>query len=67
MGGTLTIGGNASLTSLDGRPSLTTVTWLLLIQDNACLSQAEAEAFAAFINVDGAVTVSGNGADFPCN
>ena len=38
----------------------------LRISNTDCLSQAEAEAFAASISVGGYVTVEGNGADYPC-
>jgi len=54
------------LSSLE-MPSLTTVGRQLYIHANACLSQDEAEVFAASIDVGGDVIVSGNGANYPCN
>ena len=69
VGGSLEFEGNASLTSLSGLSSLTsvgTVGHRLSIKSNACLSQDEAEAFAAAL---GASTeyVYDNGANYPCN
>jgi len=37
------------------------------IRNNDCLSQAEAEAFAAGVSVGGSVTVVFNGANYPCD
>jgi len=48
-------------------PALTSVTDLLLITDNDCLSRAEAEAFAAGDSVNAYCYVSDNGANHPCN
>lgn len=67
VGGILHINYNDSLTDLRGLPSLTTVVAGLEIKGNDCLSQAEAEAFAASLDVQGFVGVSGNGGDFPCD
>ena len=58
---------NGSLTSLDGLSSLETVSWDLGIWDNDCLSQGEAEAFAAGLIAGGVVDVYDNGANYPCN
>ena len=38
----------------------------LFILDNVCLSQEEAEAYAASIEVGGTVAVKNNGANYPC-
>ena len=70
VGGDLYVYDNAFLTSLAGFTSLATVGGDLNISYNStvynCLSQAEAEAFAATINVAGSIDVSGNGAYIPC-
>ncbi len=67
VGDTLMITLNDSLTGLDGLSSLTTIGGALSIQNNLCLSQAEAETFAASISVGGNVSVTNNGANYPCN
>ena len=67
VNGGLTIGANTALTSLEGMSGLTTVVGDLYLRGNDCLSQAEAEAFAARISVGGGVTVYDNGANYPCN
>jgi len=51
---------NQALMSLDGLSGLKTVRGDLTIKDNPELSQAEAEAFAARIDVAGSIEVSGN-------
>ena len=61
------ISDNAALRSLDGLSSLTSVAGWLGIYANDCLSQTEAETFTAALTVDGIVSVSSNGANFPCN
>ena len=65
VGAGLTIRENDALTSLEGLSSLTSVSVALWIQDNACLSQAEAEAFAAGVG-ESTEFVYGNGANYPC-
>ena len=67
VGGDLWISHNASLASLAGFATQTTVGGALLINGNDCLRQSEAEAFAASIEVQGAVDVYDNGANYPCN
>lgn len=67
MGGSLWILSNPSLTSLEGRASLDSVGEDLSIRYNACLSQDEAEAFAASIDVGGTLYLSDNGANYPCD
>ena len=67
VGGALYIGWNPALTSLDGLSSLTSVGGYLYIQLNDCLDQAEAEVFAASLDVWGDVTVEDNGVNHPCN
>ena len=79
MSALTTVGGpmklnDTTLTSLDGLSSLTSVgiystayDGSLCIHGNACLSQDEAEAFAAGLDVVGHVTVSQNGEDYPCD
>ena len=57
----LSIYRNDSLGSLDGLSSLVSVGGSLYIQDNASLCQADAEAFAASVEVVGSVTVADNG------
>ena len=63
----LEISTNNSLTSLDGLSNTVSVDGDLNISHNDCLSQTEAEAFAAGITVGGTVTVEDNGANYPCN
>ena len=67
VGGILHINHNDALTGLGGLPSLTTVVGGLEIKGNDCLNQAEADTFAAALDVQGFVSVSGNGGDFPCD
>ena len=57
---------NDSLSSLDGLSNLKSVGSSLRIANNPCLSQDEAEAFAASLDVGYTITVEDNGADYPC-
>jgi hypothetical protein len=59
------ISANPSLTTLDGLDALTTVEDLF-ISGNPLLPQAEAEAFAATVDVGGEVVVCGNLDGPPC-
>ena len=67
VGDDLYIWDNDALTSLGGLPGLTTVGGYLDISLNDCLSQADAEAFAAGLTVGFDVVVEDNGANYPCN
>ena len=66
VGGPLEILDCDALANID-MPALTSMGGDLTIYDNYCLSQAEAEAFAASIDVGDEVSVSDNGANYPCN
>ena len=63
----LEIIGNDLLPHLDALSSLSAVGNDLIVQENSCLSQTEAEAFAASIEVGGTNTVESNGAHHPCD
>jgi hypothetical protein len=67
VGSTLHIWDNDSLAGLSGLSGLTSVGDNLIIASHVCLSQAEAEAFAAGVSVAGGVDVYNNGADYPCD
>jgi len=67
VGSTLHIWDNDSLSSLSGLSGLATVGDNLMINSHVCLSQAEAETFAAGVDVSGGVDVFDNGADYPCD
>jgi hypothetical protein len=60
LAGKLRIENNRYLGGLDGLGGLERVGGDLVIQGNGSLSQAEAEAFAAALEVGGSVTVEGN-------
>lgn len=64
--GALTIYNNDVLATIDMR-SLMFVDGDLSIHDNACLSQAEAEALAASADVHESTDVADNGSRYPCN
>lgn len=57
---------NDSLPNLDGLSGFTNVGWDLTIALNDCLSQEEAESFAAPLDVGDDVCVEDNGVDYPC-
>ena len=61
------INDNDSLLSLDGLSGVESVGSSLDIVSNDCLSEDEAEAFAAGVIVDGDVSVFDNGANYPCD
>jgi len=67
VGDRLLIENNEQLTSLGGFSNLSSVGGDLYIAYNNCVSQDEADAFAASLNVGGSISVSHNGADYPCN
>ena len=55
-----------TLADLDGWASVAIVGNNLGIQENLCLSQAEADAFAASIHLGGNAVIEDNGANYPC-
>ena len=63
----LTITGNPLISNLDSLVHLECVSGNLTISDNDCLSQEEAEAFAASLDVEGDIVVQDNGANHPCD
>jgi len=65
--GTLYLGHNDSLSSLTGLSSLTTVNSDVVVHYNACLSQADADAFSTTLAIGGSVSVHDNGSDYPCD
>jgi len=67
VGGSLSIYDNAYLASTAGLSSMATVGEDVTITGNSCMSQADAEAFAADLDVAGEVTVEDNGDLHPCD
>jgi len=63
----LLISDNDALTSPSGLSSLEAVGGHLFIENNACMSQTDAETISASVKVGGDSLVYGNGSKYPCN
>jgi len=66
VGNELSLSNNDAMTSLSRLSNLTSIEGSLRIRNNYCLSQTEAEAFAAEITISGTMMVSDNGTGYPC-
>jgi hypothetical protein len=67
VGNDLSVVDNDSLALIDGLYGISTVGNDLFIQQNNCLSPADAGGFGAGVAVSGTTTIENNGASYPCD